>query len=36
MLVAVVEHAVDVVAGEKVEDVLVIPLDVTPKKSGIN
>ncbi|XP_053287728.1 uncharacterized protein LOC128448899 isoform X3 [Pleuronectes platessa] len=31
--VAVVEHAVDVVAGRKVEDVLFIPLDVTPKKS---
>ncbi|XP_035020391.2 uncharacterized protein LOC118114199 isoform X4 [Hippoglossus stenolepis] len=31
--VAVVEHAVDVVAGRKVEDVLFIPLDVSPKKS---
>ncbi|CAB1416778.1 unnamed protein product [Pleuronectes platessa] len=31
--VAVVEHAVDVVAGRKVEEVLFIPLDVTPKKS---
>ncbi|XP_069393069.1 uncharacterized protein [Paralichthys olivaceus] len=31
--VAVVEHAVDVLAGRKVEDVLSIPLDVTPKKS---
>ncbi|XP_062254580.1 uncharacterized protein LOC133964485 isoform X4 [Platichthys flesus] len=31
--VAVVEHAVDLDAGRKVEDVLFIPLDVTPKKS---